>query len=66
MIYYFSATGNSKYVAEGIAGALGDEAQSIQRCDGPYLGRTFSASSRTPGFTIQQVAGASSWTRSLT
>ncbi|MEE6148107.1 hypothetical protein VXJ25_08960 [Olsenella sp. YH-ols2223] len=34
MVYYFSATGNSKYVAEGIAGALGDEAQSIQGCDG--------------------------------
>lgn len=34
LVYYFSATGNSKYVAEGIAGALGDEAQSIQGCDG--------------------------------
>ena len=34
MIYYFSATGNSKYVAERIAGALGDEARSIQGCDG--------------------------------
>lgn len=34
MVYYFSATGNSKYVAEGIAVALGDEAQSIQGCDG--------------------------------
>ena len=34
MIYYFSATGNSKYVAEKIAGALGDEARSIQGCDG--------------------------------
>ena len=30
MIYYFSATGNGKYVAERIAGALGDEARSIQ------------------------------------
>lgn len=29
MIHYFSATGNSKYVAERIAGALDDEARSI-------------------------------------
>lgn len=34
MTYYFSATGNSKYVAERIAGALGYEARSIQGCDG--------------------------------
>lgn len=34
MIYYFSATGNSKYVAERIAEASGDEALSIQGCDG--------------------------------
>ena len=34
MTYYFSATGNSKYVAERIAGALGDEVRSIQGCDG--------------------------------
>ena len=34
MIHYFSATGNSKYVAERIAGALDDEARSIQGCDG--------------------------------
>jgi ferredoxin len=34
LVYYFSATGNSKCVAEGIAGALGDEARSIQGCDG--------------------------------
>lgn len=34
MTYYFSATVNSKYVAERIAGALGDEARSIQGCDG--------------------------------
>lgn len=34
MTYYFSATGNSKYVAERIAGALDDEARSIQGCDG--------------------------------
>lgn len=28
MIYYFSATGNSKHVAERIAEALNDQAQS--------------------------------------
>lgn len=33
MIYYFSATGNSKYVAERIAGALGDTAASIVNAD---------------------------------
>lgn len=30
MIYYFSATGNNKYVAERIAEAINDEAKSIQ------------------------------------
>ena len=30
MIYYFSATGNSKHVAERIAEALNDRAQSIE------------------------------------
>lgn len=33
MIYYFSATGNNKYVAERIAEAIGDEAKSIQEMD---------------------------------
>ncbi|MBQ6042777.1 MAG: hypothetical protein IJS45_05585 [Clostridia bacterium] len=33
MIYYFSATGNSKYVAERIAGAIGDEEKNIQEAD---------------------------------
>lgn len=32
MIYYFSATGNNKYVAQRIAEAIGDEAISIQEC----------------------------------
>ena len=32
MIYYFSATGNNKYVAQKIAEAIGDEAISIQEC----------------------------------
>ncbi len=34
MILYFSATGNSKYVAERIANALGDKAESIVDHDG--------------------------------
>ena len=33
MIYYFSATGNNKYVAQKIAEAIGDEAISIQNCN---------------------------------
>ena len=32
MIYYFSATGNNKYVAQRIAEAIGDDAMSIQEC----------------------------------
>ena len=32
MIYYFSATGNNKYVAQRIAEAIGDEAVSRQDC----------------------------------
>lgn len=32
MVYYFSATGNNKYVAQRIAEAIGDEAISIQDC----------------------------------
>ncbi len=45
MIYYFSATGNSRHVAERIAAALGDIAQSIEQAsqdvtlkDGELLG----------------------------
>lgn len=34
----FLRDGDSKYVAEKIAGALGDEARSIQECDGHLLG----------------------------
>lgn len=34
MIYCFSVTGDSKYVAERIAGALGDKARSTRGCDG--------------------------------
>ena len=33
MIYFFSATGNNKYVAERIAEAIGDEAKSVQELD---------------------------------
>ena len=33
MILYFSATGNSKYVAERIAAAFGDTAVSIEKAD---------------------------------
>ncbi len=33
MIYFFSATGNNKYVAERIAEAIGDEAKSVQGLD---------------------------------
>ena len=32
MIFYFSATGNSRYVAERIAAATGDETISIPDC----------------------------------
>lgn len=32
MIFYFSATGNSKYVAERIADATGDQICSISDC----------------------------------
>lgn len=33
MIYFFSATGNNKYVAERVAEAIGDEAKSVQGLD---------------------------------